>query len=116
MPKKVDRFANERNEILHKLLNILEISETNKILSLKILDNNPEKQQQIINLVPEIQKYFICSKWTYFSNKKRDIKRTYLSLIKAIIRDLNINMTTTTAIKRDENNIIHRETYYVFEN
>ena len=111
MPKNVDNYENERKEILQKILNILEITSTNKMVSLKKLDENLEKQQQIINLVPDIKKYFICSKWNYFRNKTRDFKRKYLSLIKTIMKEMNIKMCSTITTNNQENE--KPETYYI---
>ena len=51
----------EINDILQKLLNILEISDTNKTFSLKNLDENETKQKLIIE--SDIKKYFLCSRW-----------------------------------------------------
>ena len=33
MPKSIDKFTNERNDVLQKILNILEITEKNKMFS-----------------------------------------------------------------------------------
>ena len=72
MPKSIDKFTNERNEVLQQILNILEITEKNKMFSLKELDENNDKQNNIIALEVDIKKYFLCSRWTYFSNKNRE--------------------------------------------
>jgi len=61
MPKSIDKFTNEQKEVLQKIFNILEISNTNKILSFKKLDEDENKQKSIIDLENDIKKYFICS-------------------------------------------------------
>ena len=96
MPKSIDKFTNERNDILQKILNIQEITEKNKMFSLKELDENNDKQNNIITLEANIKKYFLCSRWTYFSNKNREFKHNYLSLIKAIMKDMNVKMASST--------------------
>lgn len=115
MPKTIDKYTIERNDILQKLLNILEISDTNKTFSLKNLDENDTKQKLIIELESDIKKYFLCSRWTYFSNKNREFKCSYLSLIKAIMKDLNIQMTSSTLIKKTNDNKTKCETFYIFD-
>ena len=62
MPKRVDNYDNERTEVLNSLFNILNINDKNKMFSLKQLDNNSEQQTKILELIPNIKKYFICSK------------------------------------------------------
>jgi hypothetical protein len=115
MPKTVDQFANERKEIVNKIFNILEITPTNKIILSKKLDENIEKHNKIINLETEIQKYFICSKWNYFNNKKRDFKRKYLSLIKSVMKEMGINFYSSLVSKKGDDNKFKRETIYIFE-
>jgi hypothetical protein len=115
MPKSIDKFTNERKEILQKIFNILEISDNNKTLSLKKLDEDENKQKSIIELENDIKKYFVCSRWTYFSNKKREFKRNYLSLIKAIMKDLDVKMISSTLIIKTDDNKTKCETYYIFD-
>jgi hypothetical protein len=113
MPKLIKNFTKEREELLQKMFYILEINQTNKILSLKKLDEDEDKQNKIINLTDDIKKYFVCSKWTYFSNKKREFKRLYLSLIKSVMKEMNVKMTSsTTLVKTDDK--VKCETFYVF--
>ena len=115
MPKTIDQFTNERKEVVQKIFNILEITPTNKIILSKKLDEDIEKQNKIINLETEIQKYFICSKWNYFNNKKRDFKRKYLSLIKSVMKEMNINFYSSLVSKKSVDNKFKRETIYIFE-
>ena len=115
MPKSIDKYTNERKDILQKIFNILEISDNNKTVSLKKLDEDENKQNSIIELENDIKKYFLCSRWTYFSNKNREFKRSYLSLIKAIMKDLNIKMTSSTLIKKTNDNKTKCETFYIFD-
>jgi len=115
MPKTIDKYTIERNNILQKILEILEISENNNLFSLKKLDENETKIKQIMDIEPDIKKYFLCSRWNYYSNKKREFKRNYLSLIKAVMKDLNVKMISSTLIRKIDNNKTKSETYYIFE-
>ena len=114
MPKDITQFTNERKELVNKILNILEINDKNKMFSLKDVDENNDKQQKIMELEPDIKKYFLCSRWTYFSNKNRECKRNYLSLIKAIMKDMNVKMSASTLVKKLDDNTTKCETYYCF--
>ena len=113
MPKSVEKYTEERNELLQKLYNILGVNETNRMFSLKELDKNEQKQQAIIDLVPEIKKYFLCSRWNYFNNKDRECKRIYLSLIKAFFKNMNIKMNVATLVKKNDDNTSKYETFYI---
>ena len=115
MPKTIDKYIVERQELLQKIYNILEITENNKMFSLKKLDENEDKQKSILNLENDIKKYFLCSKWTYFNNKNREFKRSYLSLIKAIMKDMKIQMIASTIVKKTDDNKTKSETIYLFE-
>jgi hypothetical protein len=91
MPKKVELYNDERQKIINKLFEILEINEFNKSFSLHKIDDNIEKQQLILDLEQDIKKYFICSRWTCIN--KKDVQRKWLSIIKYIFRDMNIKLT-----------------------
>jgi hypothetical protein len=114
MPKSIQNYTIEREELLKKMLEILGITEENKMLSLKKLDEDEEKQKQIINLIDDIKKYFICSKWAYFSNQKKEFKRLYLSLIKAVMKDMNVKMHPSFLHIRTGTKMKY-ETFYIFE-
>jgi hypothetical protein len=114
MPKSIAKYTKERQDVLDKMLHILGINNDNLMLSLKKLDEDEEKQKKILDLVPDIKKYFICSKWTFFSHKNHDLKRDYLSLIKAIMKEMNIKMVASYLHIPIEDNKVKCETYYIF--
>jgi hypothetical protein len=90
MPKKVELYNEERQNIVNKLFQILEINDLNKSFSLHKMDDNPEKQQQILDLEPDVKKYFKCSRWTCMH--KKDVQRKWLSMIKYILKDMKIEV------------------------
>ena len=92
MPKKVELYNEDRQIIINKLFEILEITEFNKSFSLHKMDDNIEKQQQVLDLEQDIKKYFICSKWTCIH--KKDVQRKWLSIIKYVFRDMDIKLTS----------------------
>lgn len=115
MPKSITQYTEQRKSVLNRLLEILEIDEKNNMISLRRLDKDVEKQNRIIELEEDIKKYFISGRWTVFNKKNRVIKRVYLSLIKAIFKDMNIKIISKAVMSKDDNNKSICETYYIIE-
>ena len=97
MPKHINK--EKQKEVLDKLLVILEINENNKTFSLKELDDNEEKQNDILGLEPMIKEGFCYSTWTCF---RRDTKRKWLSMIKYILKDMEKNLIATNKAVKNE--------------
>ena len=117
MPKRVDNYDNERIDLLKNLFNILNINDNNNTFSLKQLDNNNEMQTNILELIPTIKKYFICSKWSCFNQKLLNSERLYLSIIKNLLKNMNYIILPVRKHLKDNNNIGYRDTiYYVNKN
>jgi|688.fasta_scaffold71341_2 hypothetical protein len=95
--KKADKYKTERLEILNKLNNILGITEDNNKFLLCDIDNNEDKQKEIIGLVSDIEKYFSCSSWTYFSKGIMG-DRKYLSLIRSIYKEFKYDLYIKTIL------------------
>jgi len=85
--KLSEKFQTEREEICNKIINILELKE-DKTLLLCDLDNDVEKQNKILELKEDIQKYFACSTVSSFKPNFK-CKRPYLNLIRSILRKQN---------------------------
>ena len=110
MPKVVDKYTKERQELLDKMFSILGINENNNKFLLHELDNDEKKQQDILNLEPEIKKYFICSKWNCF--KDPEIKRKYLSFIKNVFKTMNYEVISVRRLVKNNNEDKFRDTIY----
>jgi len=87
--KLSEKFQNEREDICNKLINIIDLDD-NKSFLLCDLDNDTEKQNQIMEMKEEIQKYFACSTISSFK-PNFECKRPYLNIIKSILRKQNYN-------------------------
>jgi regulator of sigma D len=96
MPKVVDKYTKERQEVLDKMFSILGINENNNKFLLHELDTDEKKQQDILNLEPEIKKYFICGKWSCFKNP--NMKREALSYFKHVVKDMGLIVMITDSI------------------
>lgn len=96
------------------MFQILGIGEKNNTFLLHELDTNVDKQNKILELEPDIKKYFICGKWSCF--KDPEMKRRYLSFIKYVTKDMEYNMLSAKAnIKKDDNTYIHDVTYHIIK-
>lgn len=109
MPKKVEEYENERQEIIKRILKILGIDEKNNLFCLREFDEDKEKQKEIEEIVPEIKRCFICGKWNYFLNKKRESDRKVLSLIRSIFKEMGVQMEPV----RKKMNGKTQETFYI---
>ena len=85
--KLSEKYQNEREDICNKIITILELKEDNTFL-LYELDDNIEKQNKILELKEEIQKYFACSTISSFK-PNFECKRPYLNIIRSILRKQN---------------------------
>ena len=85
--KNILKFQNEREDICNKIINILELKEDNTFL-LCDLDIDIEKQNKILEIKEDIQKYFACSTISSFK-PNFECKRPYLNIIRGILRKQN---------------------------
>jgi len=84
MRLKSELYKTEQDEIINKIIKILDLENKNTY-TLYELDNNAEIQQKIMLLIPEIRK------WFSFNNMKavgepQKIKRPWLSIIKQLLK------------------------------
>ena len=77
-------YKKEQEEILKKLLDILEITDKNTSFFIEDLDANTETKNKILSLKDDAHKYFISGKWSIFA--KKNIPKPWLSLAKSILK------------------------------
>ena len=82
--KLSEKFVNEREEVCNKIISILNLDDNGCIL-LSELDLDINKQNKIIELKEEIQKYFSVSTISSFKPNFQ-CKRPYLNIIRSILR------------------------------
>ncbi len=90
-PKKELKYEKERKEVLDKLLKILNVNKENTIFYVNDLQNDENKQKQILDLESDVIKYFKHCRWSYFT--RENLPNPYLSLAKSILKNMNINMS-----------------------
>ena len=114
MPKQVDKYTKERQDVLNKMFSILGINENNNTFLLHELDTNTEKQNKILELEPEIKKYFICGSWSCF--RTPDIKRKPLSIIKCLLRDMDyVVMSSSIKVNNDDDTTTNLTKYNILK-
>lgn len=101
MRKKNEVYKNEQLYLSHKIIEILNLNKNNQIL-LYDLDNDKNKQQQILDLVPELRKYFSFRNMVGVENPEK-LKRPYMSIIRHITK-----LTHTITHKQKKITINHK--------
>jgi len=108
MPKDISKYSKEREEILLKIFNILGINEHNNNFELKKIDEDIEMQNKILELEPDIKKYFNCSRWSCYASS--NVKKKYLSLIRYVLKTMNYDIISK---RKMINKVTYKkETYY----
>ena len=84
MRLKSELYKKEQEEIVDKIITILDLKNKNTY-TLYELDKNEEIQKQIMYLIPEIRKWFSFNNMKSVGEPSK-IKRPYLSIIKHLIK------------------------------
>jgi len=84
MRLKSELYKKEQDEIIEKIITILDLENKNTY-TLYELDNNEEIQKQIMELIPEIRKWFSFNGIKAVGQPQK-IKRSWLSIIKHLIK------------------------------
>ena len=112
MRLKSELYKKEQEEIVDKIISILDL-ENNNIINLCDLDNEYDKQKQIMELIPEIRKYYSFSTIIGASEPTK-AKRPYLSIIRQLTKSKYKLNSYDYRIKQDGKEDI-RTKKYVFE-
>lgn len=101
-------YKKEQDEILDKLINILGLDDNNSTI-LYELDNDENKQKQILDLLPDIRKYYSLSNTKGIAYPET-LKRPWLSIIRVIIKPKYKLISKDHQITKD-NRKIRTKTY-----
>jgi vacuolar-type H+-ATPase catalytic subunit A/Vma1 len=85
MRLKSELYKKEQEEIVDKIIIILDL-ENNNVINLCDLDSDINKQKQIMELIPEIRKYYSFNGIKAVGEPNK-IKRPWLSIIKHLIKE-----------------------------
>ncbi len=108
------KFKDERLEILKKIYNILDINENNREFKSHLLDLDELKQKQILDLDEDIKKYFKVAAWPAYKNLNTE--RRYLSLVKYILKDMDIKYESMGCKLKYENRLVNTTIYTIQSN
>lgn len=84
MRLKSELYKKEQEEICDKVINILKLDDNNSFI-LRNLDNDKSKQKELLDLIPEIRKYFAFGSMRGVSEPKKT-KRPYMTIIRQICK------------------------------
>ena len=100
MRLKSELYKKEQDEIIDKIITILDLENKNTY-TLYELDKNEEIQKQIMELIPEIRKWFSFNGIKAVGEPSK-IKRPYLSIIKHLIKSKYNIITTFSYLTNDK--------------
>lgn len=111
MRLKSELYKKEQEEIVDKIITILDL-ENNNVINLCDLDSDINKQKQIMELIPEIRKYYSFNGIKAVGEPNK-IKRPWLSIIKHLIKKKYNMVSLDYHFTEDGNHI--RTQKYVFQ-
>ena len=109
MRLKSELYKIEQEEIVDKIIEILDL-ENNNIINLCDLDEDNDKQKQIMELIPEIRKYYSFNGIKAVGEPNK-IKRPWLSIIKQLIKQ-KYKMISLDYHFTEEGNHIRTQKYW----
>lgn len=112
--KLCEKYKEEREEICTKIINILQLDAQNSFLLFN-LENDTEKQTEILNMKDEIQKCFACSEISSFK-PNFECKRPYLNIVRGILRKQGYYFLGSPFVVKLENGDSNTTKYHIFRN
>ena len=91
MPKKIELYTEQRSLLLINLFDILGINDNNNTFILGDFNNDSIKKQKVIDLIPDIKKYFNSSQWNCLNDKR--LKNREISIIRTVLKNMNYELT-----------------------
>ena len=108
MRLKSELYKKEQEEIVDKIVGILDLENKNSY-TLYELDNNEEIQKKIMELIPEIRKWYSFNGMKAVGEPEK-IKRPWLSIIKQLIKS-KYNMVSIDHHFTENKKYIHTQLY-----
>jgi hypothetical protein len=109
MRLKSELYKKEQEDIVHKIVKILDLKNKTEY-TLYELDKNEDIQKQIMELIPEIRKYYSFNGIKAVGEPNK-IKRPWLSIIKHLIKKI-YNMVSLDYHFTEEGNHIRTQKYW----
>ena len=110
MRLKSELYKKEQEEIVDKIITILDLK-NNNVINLCDLDSDINKQKQIMELIPEIRKYYSFNGIKAVGEPNK-IKRPWLSIIKHLIKEkYNLESKEYRFFNEKENKYLRTQKY-----
>jgi hypothetical protein len=110
--KKSEKYRNEREDIINRALEILQLDEdkSDKSFILYEIDKDTEKQNRIIELAIDIKRYFASSYWN------GNTVRPYLTIIRNLFKNQGFLFINKSFLyNTSENGKIKTTRYYIIK-
>jgi hypothetical protein len=108
MRLKSELYKTEQLQLCDKIIEILQLDDS-RSTTLYELDTNKDKQKKILDLIPDIRKYFSFTLIIGASEPEK-VKRPYLSIIKGITK-LKYEMVHGDYVLKKDNERIRTKRY-----
>lgn len=110
MRLKSELYKKEQEEIVDRIITILNL-ENNNVINLCNLDSDINKQKQIMELIPEIRKYYSFNGIKAVGEPNK-IKRPWLSIIKNLTKEkYNLESKEYRFFNEKENKYLRTQKY-----
>jgi len=109
MRLKSELYKKEQGEIVDKIIHILDLENKNTY-TLYELDKNEEIQFKIMELIPEIRKWFSFNGIKAVGEPSK-IKRPWLSIVKQLTKEKYKLLNKSYRIYQDDGNVIRTMNY-----
>ena len=103
MRLKSELYKKEQEEIIEKIISILDF-DNDCVINLCDFDNDLNKQNKIMELIPEIRKWFSFNGIKAVGEPIK-IKRPWLSIIKHLLKTKYLTQTSEMRIIKDDKTI-----------
>ena len=100
----------EQQQLKEELLRLLELDDHNSVM-LHTLDNDRQKQEQILSLLPRIRSYFSLSHVSAICYPER-YNRVWLSIIRHVLKDDYDMVSADWRFKNENDETVRTKRYY----
>ena len=101
--KKEIKYKDEQNQIINKIIDILELN--NNAFYLYDIENDENKQHKLLDLINDINSYFSMNNMKSIKDIDK-VKRPYMSIVRNILKTKYDILPTNKTIERNNNKII----------
>lgn len=112
---KTKLYAVEQAEILDKFNKILGFEDSTNTIYKYDMDNNKEQKTKLLELIPDIKKYFNTRHWT-FTNETQSAKENHIKLMLNLYKSLGYGVTSDLVNVDREGNKLRTTKYTIIRN